>query len=306
LIIPERQESWLRFKQSVDCGESGELDQQASILIRDAPHSSRLAEAAIDRAAAVKPPVQNQRNKSMPSSKEPTAGMAVPIEMYALLGPPPILSTESAERFNGIFDQLVACLKPRDHLELMLIRDFAVASWEADRYIGHRSLSFNRCFRQNIEQQVQQLKAQNARRKERVTNFHRQSGERPHDVAALVELERKILESDEEMEALLKRTPSELDLHEAIEKRIALHKDLEFLIASLTKRKNEALEMLERYRKGLGKRVAEALDEILEGEFKEVDAPARLEEAAAPKLIPAEQGDPGTNDVRTENSSEPA
>ena len=105
----------------------------------------------------------------------------------------------------------------------------------------------------------------------------------------------------DEIEQVLKRTPSELDHHEAIEKGIALHKDLEFLISSLTKRKNEALQMLDSYRKGLGKRVAEALDEIVEGEFKEVDAPAQLEEAAVPKLIPAQHESPGTDDVRTEN-----
>src|SRR5208283_483033 len=99
-----------------------------------------------------------------------------------------------------------------------------------------------RRFRQSIEHQIQELKAQNARRKERVTNYHRQSGERPRDIAALVELERRILEDDEGIEGLLKRAPSEFDHHEAVEKGIALHKDLEFLIASLTKRKHEALE----------------------------------------------------------------
>ncbi len=237
----------------------------------------------------------------MPTSKEPSADMPVPADMYVLLGPPPILSTESIGRFNGIFDQLVACLKPRDFLELKLISDFAVASWEADRYVGHRSLAFNRRFRQNMEHQIQQLKEQKARRKERVANYHRQSGERPPDIAALRELERRILEDDEGIEGLLKRAPSELDHHEAVERGIALHKDLEFLISSLTKRKNEALQMLDSYRKGMGKQVAEALDEIVEGEFQEVDAPAQLEQAAAPTLVPAEQESSGADDVRTEN-----
>ncbi len=233
----------------------------------------------------------------MPSRQQLAAGMPISEEMRILLGPPPILSSESVDRFNRIFNQLLECLKPRDIVEVMLIRDFAVASWEADRYTGHRSLAFNRRFRQNIEHQIQQLKEQKARRKERVANYHRQSGERPRDIAALVELERRILEDDEGIEGLLKRAPSELDHNEAVEKGIALHKDLEFLISSLTKRKHEALEMLDRYRKGLGKRVAEAMDEILEGEFKEVGASP--EEAAAPTLVPTEQESPGTDDVGT-------
>lgn len=234
------------------------------------------------------------------------ASSSIPVEMATLLGPPPILSTESTERFNGVFEQLVACLKPQNALELMMIRDYAVASWEADRYIRHRSLAFNRRFRQNIEHQIQQLKEQKARRMERVANYHRQSGEHPRDIAALVELERKVLEDDEGIEGLLKRAPEEFDHHEAVEKGIALHKDLEFLISSLTKRKNEALEMLDRYRKGLGKRASEALDEIVEGEFKEVDASVQLKETAAPKLIPTDQSEPDTDDVGTENSSEQA
>ena len=119
----------------------------------------------------------------MPTSKEPTANMLVPADTYVLLGPPPILSTESIGRFNGIFDQLVACLKPRDFLELKLISDFAVASWEADRYVGHRSLSFNRRFRQNIAHQIQELKAAKCEAKGAGGQLSRQSGERPSDIS---------------------------------------------------------------------------------------------------------------------------
>jgi hypothetical protein len=39
-----------------------------------------------------------------------------------------------------------------------------------------------------------------------------------------------------------------------LEKSIAFHKDLEFLIASMTKRRDQALEMLNHYRQGLGQK----------------------------------------------------
>jgi hypothetical protein len=37
-------------------------------------------------------------------------------------GPPPVLSTEQPEQFDELFRRMVACLKPRDTLELILIR----------------------------------------------------------------------------------------------------------------------------------------------------------------------------------------
>ena len=45
----------------------------------------------------------------------------------ALFGPPPVLSTEEPKRFDGLFDQVIACLKPRDTVELILIRHFVYA-----------------------------------------------------------------------------------------------------------------------------------------------------------------------------------
>jgi hypothetical protein len=113
----------------------------------------------------------------MVSSNESKAGMPVPKEMYALLGPPPLLSTESPERFNAIFDQLVACLKPQNLLELIHVRDFAIASWEAERYTRYRSMSFGRRFQRMNEEQIQRAKAQKARRQERLRNYAEQAGE---------------------------------------------------------------------------------------------------------------------------------
>jgi hypothetical protein len=76
-------------------------------------------------------------------------------EIKDLLGPPAILNTESAERFEKVFDQLIATITPRDMVEAILVRDYAVPSWEINRYTRHRTLSFDRSFKQNLDYRVQ-------------------------------------------------------------------------------------------------------------------------------------------------------
>ena len=71
------------------------------------------------------------------------------------------------------------------------------------------------------------------------------------------------------------------------------------MIASISKRRNEALHMLDLYRAGLGKRVDEAMSEIIDVEHEVVDEPVEFEEA--PRLVPSIEP-PGTRPRRRENN----
>ena len=192
-------------------------------------------------------------------------------EMKALFAAPPVLATESADQFEKVFDQVAASLNVQDMVELILVRDFAIPSWELDRYTRHRTVAFDRKFKDTLEAQVQQLKTQRARREACSARLAEHLVERPPEVAHLLELESKALEADVEIDEILCRTPSELSYNLALEKSIAFHKDLEFLITCITKRRNEALEMLDRYRQGLGRRAKEVMDEILDAECKVIE-----------------------------------
>jgi hypothetical protein len=81
-------------------------------------------------------------------------------EMKALFAAPPVLATESADQFEKVFDQVAASLNVQDMVELILVRDFATPSWELDRYTRHRTVAFDRKFKDTLEAQVQQLKTQ--------------------------------------------------------------------------------------------------------------------------------------------------
>ncbi len=201
-------------------------------------------------------------------------------EMKALFAAPPVLATESADQFEKVFDQVAASLNVQDMVELILVRDFAIPSWELDRYTRHRTVAFDRKFKDTLEAQVQQPKIQRARRVACAARLAEHLAERPPEVAHLLELESKVLEADVEIEEILNRTPSELSYNLVLERGIAFHKDLKFLITCITKRRNEALEMLDRYRQGLGRRAKEVMDEVLDAECKVI------EHQIVPPLVP--------------------
>ena len=85
-------------------------------------------------------------------------------------------------------------------------------------------------------------------------------------------------------EEILTRKADESDHNCALEKSIELQLQLNTLMASATRRRNDALEQLELYRQGLGARTKEVTDRVLEGEFQEVTSVG----AKAPILIGTE------------------
>jgi phytoene dehydrogenase-like protein len=188
-------------------------------------------------------------------------------DMKALLPPVPVLATESLQQFEKIFDQLVASLKCQDMVELIYIRDFALAAWEEARYTRHRVVAFDRKFKDVVAGEVPDHRDPNVRQKAVAERLAEYLPYRPQDIGHLVELEDKVMEAADDVTALLKRTPAELAYNKALERNIGLHKDLEFLITSIRKRRNEALEMLDWYRQSLGKRAEQIMADILDAEF---------------------------------------
>ena len=215
-------------------------------------------------------------------------------DMKALLPPVPVLATESLEQFEKVFDQILAALHVQDMVELILIRSFALPSWELDRYTRHRVVAFDRKFKAVLEDQVAHLQTQQARREALAQKLAEHLGQRPAEVGHLLQLENKVTEAEEEIHAILKRTPTDLAYNRALERSIGFHKDLEFLITSINKRRDQALEMLERYRQGLGKRAKEAMEEILDAEYQVVDP-------TAPALVPP--SDPNAGNKMVEDPS---
>jgi hypothetical protein len=121
----------------------------------------------------------------------------------------------------------------------------------------------------------------------------------PADVADLVRLENNFDAMVTETDAILEGT-TERDHNKALQHGIVLQEQYNALIISQTAIRNESLEQLEMFRKGLGQVASEATATILEGECTEVED--LLHEADAPSIAPSEVGN--SDDVESQNRSE--
>jgi hypothetical protein len=225
-------------------------------------------------------------------------------DMKALLPPVPVLATESQEQFEKIFDQVVTALRVEDMVELILVRDFVLPSWEIARYTRHRAVAFDRKFKNIVVEQFSHLRDQKERREARAKRLAEYIGQRPADVSHLEKLDDTVMESREDINQILKRTPGELTYNRALENSIGFHKDLELLIASMTKRRDQALEMLNHYRRGLGRRAEQATKEILDAEYNVVEnQPTQIALPLAPTVEPkSESQEKADHSVTTDSN----
>jgi hypothetical protein len=196
-----------------------------------------------------------------------------PAELMKLLAPVILLSTESVQQFEEVFAKLLSNLNVRDVVEAILARDFAETDWELHRYSRLRGLSFERRFKQSLDFQAQRVKAQRARKQQLTGTIAAQATTKPADIAEVEAMERKVLGA--EIDEILSRTATELDHAHSLEKSISFHKDVETILASINRRRKDALEMLEQYRAGLGKEVERAMNEIIDVEAEVVEEPAQ-------------------------------
>jgi hypothetical protein len=219
----------------------------------------------------------------------------------SLYGSRPVLSTEEPKQFDELFERMVSCLKPRDTVELILVRHFVYALWEIERLTRYGTVSIERWYRQSLQLQAQQEKLLNARKEALAQRDAEKNYTKPADIAGLVALEDRVYEVVSDTDEIMKRRATEFEHNRAFEKGILFQQQLDKLIASRIARRNDALRQLEQYRAGLGQLAQKTANEILDAEFEEIKS--QLEPRAAPSLAPAEESAP--NDVATQDHSEP-
>ena len=101
----------------------------------------------------------------------------------------------------------------------------------------------------------------------------------------MVSLERKALEADSDIAEILNRTPTEMEHNRALEKSIAFQLQLETLLNGATRRFNETLVLFDHYSEGLGTRLRQAAEALIEAESKSVIEP-QAKHIEAPSTIP--------------------
>jgi hypothetical protein len=221
----------------------------------------------------------------------------------ALFGPPPVLSTEEPKQFDELFERMVACLKPRDTVELILIRHFVYALWEIERLTRYGTVSIERWYRETLQLRAQQGKLLKARKEDLAWKNAEKNSTKPADIARLAALEDSFFEVLSDTDGIMERRATEFEHNRAFGQGILFQERLDKLISSRIARRNDALQQLEHYRAGLGQLAQKAANKILDAEFEEINS--QLEQSAAPSLAPSSE-ESAPNDVAAQDHSEPA
>jgi hypothetical protein len=186
------------------------------------------------------------------------------VDLEQLSDPPPVLRTEDAELYGQVRTYFLDCFTPEDIMQWYLVDRLVDSAWLIKRYSRHQTVAVERWHRQSLEFQAQRMKLQNTRKEDRTSNLADKMRQTPADVAHLQDLEDTILESITDVDEILERTPTELEHNRALEKGIIFQEQLDKLTSSATKRFNEALVLLEHYNEGLGGRLRQAAQKLLE------------------------------------------
>jgi hypothetical protein len=199
-------------------------------------------------------------------------------------------------------------------LMLELAWQYAVNSWFIRRLMLHSTIAIERWHARNRETEIVQAQLKNGQYERQLQSKAQQMSQNPADVAEMAALERKISNTVADIDRILAHKATEIDHNRAIQVGAEFHENLDQLINSATRRRNEAFYLLERYSTGLGRAVEEAGDKIVDAEFEAIESETKTQTeskiedqsaiAAAPSITPT--GDETSNDLDLQDRSEPA
>ena len=211
--------------------------------------------------------------------------------MRAMFGPPPVLRTESHVQYKALFDRYMELFQPEDILELTLIMHLVNDLWLIKRYMRHQTLGIERWHQQSLAFQKQRHQSQDARKERQASEKAEASTLKPADIAELVHLEDNIDCVVNDVDEIVDRRPAELEHNRALEQGSAFQEQLDRWLTTAMVRFNKILELFEHYREGLGQRLRQVADQIIDAEYKEVEADR---EQPAPPLVPSNQATTST------------
>ena len=208
-------------------------------------------------------------------------------KMMAMFGPPPVLRSESHVQYLAIFDRYIERFDPQDVLEVTLITHLVNDVWLIKRYLRHQTLGIERWHQQSLAFQSQRYKSQDARKERQAREKAEARTLKPADIAELVHLEDNVDTVRNDVHEIADRRPAELEHNRALEQGSAFQEQLDKWLTTAMVRFNKTLELFEHYREGLGQRLRQVADQIIDAEYKEVDADCA--QVPAPPLAPSDQ-----------------
>jgi hypothetical protein len=178
----------------------------------------------------------------------------IPADLQPLFDDPPVLSTENSSQYRSLLDQIAKCVKPKDVIEWLWVRDIVDLSWEIQRLRRFKALFIERA-RQNISDC-----AEDGGGPIRPILVIRSSALDPP-------IEKQIEEQTKTKRRKAKFTES--DSAGGFQACISDYQCVDRLLAAAEVRRNEALHEIELRRDSLARRLRRATDEIIDAEFNE-------------------------------------
>jgi len=202
-------------------------------------------------------------------------------ELSALLGEPPVLSSENAEDYNLMWQKLIECCMPADLMELLLVRQIQNETWTIIRLHRHQTLAVERRFRETNGFLAERRKELKAKKQAHAEELARKSRQPMTEYSKLIELDDTIMSTLPDLDEIDARQPSELEHNRALEQGIVFQEHIDRLLNSAHKRRNDAVQFLDLYRHGLGQHCREISDQIIFAEATEITPLPGTTEATA-------------------------
>jgi hypothetical protein len=176
----------------------------------------------------------------------------VPADLEPLFDDPPVLSTENSSQYRALLNGVAQCVKPKDVIEWLWVRDIVDLSWEIRRLRRFKALFIE------------------VARQRRISDFGTSTD------GPVVGIFRVFVSGQpvqkEKVKKTRKRKPkldTESDSASLFQDCISDYQCVDRLLAAAEVRRNEALHEIELRRDSLARRLRRATDEIIDAEFNE-------------------------------------
>jgi len=203
------------------------------------------------------------------------------VELKKLFGPPPVLNSEDLEAYDAMLAHILKSLNPSDFIEQMLAKDLTDATWEMKRYSRHKALVIERQYRerQEMEEAEEPEETEEAEQMEESVAVEGEQSEQVEEVkpagAPTTQFER-MLEVAAVVDAvvpdcdeIIEGPVDELEYAAALENSVNHYERLDRLYSVAMARRDDVLRQFDSYRQGLGRRLRQVTNDIIEGEFLE-------------------------------------
>jgi hypothetical protein len=231
-----------------------------------------------------------------------TANIAA--EFTKLFGPPPLFKTEDNAIYNAILEGLAQDEKPRSFIARILVRDVADLVYQRLWLGGLGTRLIRQAHKEKLEVSAEIAKTEVDRLKKALLSSVKPKTDVPNAEKSESDAEKAVKAKIDGIDAVLKEHLTQLrkaedgPVDDAALFRIWIerYERVQSLIAAVDKKFSDTLKLLDEYRHGLGQRVRQVADEIVDAEFVE-DPLAACEQVAIPASSASQAQVPSTREM---------